>query len=94
MGNDWSTELGSAYQQSLRCIQTNNLRSTYLLTTDLLKQLRTWKMQGDQMIVMMDANDHILTGSVGKALVGQKWDIGLEEISHRAWGDFPPNMYI
>ena len=104
VGNNRSTELGSAYQQSLRCIQTNDLRSTTspddpttpkdLLTTDLLKQLRTWKMQGDQMIVMMDANDHILTGSLGKALVGQKWDIGLEEISHRAWGDFPPNTYI
>ena len=46
------------------------------------------------MIVMMDVNDHILTGSFGKAIVSSKWDTGLEEISHRAWGDIPPNTYI
>ena len=104
VGNNKSTELGSVYQQSLRCIQTNDLRSRSdprrpispkdLLTVDLLEQLRTWKKQGDRMVVMMDANDHILTGSLGKALVSQKWDTGLEEVSHRAWGNVAPNTYI
>ena len=104
VGNNKSTELGSVYKQSLRCIQTNDLRSRSdprrpitpkdLQIVDLLEQLRTWKKQGDQMVVMMDANNHNLTGSFGKAIGSQKWDTGLEEVSHRVWGDVTPNTYI
>ena len=42
----------------------------------------------------MDANNHILTGSLGKAMVSHKWDTGLEEVSHRAWDNVAPNTYI
>ena len=56
--------------------------------------MQIWKRQGDQILLMADANEHILTGSLGSALTGSTWDLGLEEVSHRAWGDKPPNTNI
>ena len=43
---------------------------------------------------MADSNERILTGSLGSALPGSKWDPGLEEVSHRAWKDKAPNTNI
>ena len=43
---------------------------------------------------MADSNEHILTGSLGSALTGSKWDLGLEEVSHRAREDKAPNTNI
>ena len=43
---------------------------------------------------MANANEHILTGTLGAALTCSKCDHGLEEVSHRAWGDVPPNINI
>ena len=43
---------------------------------------------------MADTNEHILKGSLGTSLTSSKWDLGLEEVSHRAWGDTPPNTHI
>ena len=65
-----------------------------LMIEDLLRQLQIWKRQGDQIILMADANEHILTGNLGAALTGSKWDLGLKEVSHRAWGAQPPNTNI
>ena len=45
-------------------------------------------------MLMADANKHILTGNLATALTSSKWDLGLEEVSHRAWGDVPPNTNI
>ena len=64
------------------------------MINDLLRQLQIWKRQGDQIILMADSNKHILTGSLGTALTSSRWDLGLEEVSHRAWGDKPPNTNI
>ena len=61
---------------------------------DLLRQLQIWKRQGDQIILMADANEHILTRSLGTALISSRWDLGLEEVSHRSWGDKPLNTNI
>ena len=49
----------------------------------------TWQQQGDQLIIMMDANEHVLTGSFTSKLK----EIGLLEISHRCWGDEEPNTF-
>ena len=43
---------------------------------------------------MADTNNHILTDSLGKSLTSRNWNIGLKEISHRAWEDKPPNTHI
>ena len=61
---------------------------------DLLRQLHIWKRQGDQIILMADSNEHILTGSLGSALTGSKLDLSLEEFSHMAWEDKAPNMNL
>ena len=96
IGNNNSKELGSTYQQSLRYIQSSDIQSTpkELLINDLAKQLQTWHRQGDQLLIMADRNEHILTGSLGKALTGGKWDLDVSEVSHRAWGNRPPNTHI
>ena len=61
---------------------------------DLCRQLQIWVRQGDQVVLMADSNKHIPTGSVGRALTGSKWDLGLEGVSHRSWGTKPPNTNI
>ena len=96
VGNNKSKQLGSTYQQSLRHIQTYGLNTTPkdLMIEDLLRQLQTWKRQGNQIILMADTNEHILTNSLGTASTSSRWDLGLEEVSHRAWGDKPPNTNI
>ena len=43
---------------------------------------------------MANCNEHILTGSLGKALTGGEWDLDVSEVLHRAWGNRPPNTHI
>ena len=50
---------------------------------DLIKQLVTWRRQGDRLIVCMDANEDIYKKSIGKTLVGNK-ELSMGE----AVGDF------
>ena len=50
---------------------------------DLIKQLVTWRRQGDRLIVCMDANEDIYKKSTGKTLVGNK-ELSMGE----AVGDF------
>ena len=42
---------------------------------DLVKQLKTWQLLGDMLIVCMDVNDDIYKGSIGRAL---KSEAGLD----------------
>ena len=94
-GNNNSKDFGSNYQQSLRYIQSSGIQSTPkdLLINDLDKKLQTWQRQGDQLLIMANCNEHIVTGSLGKALTGGKWDLDVSEVSHRAWGNRPPNTH-
>ena len=95
IGNNKSKEHKSTYQQSLRDIHSSGIQSPpkELLINDLAKQLKTWQRQGDQLLIMADCNKHILTGSLGKALIGNKWDLDVSEVSHRSWGNRPPNTH-
>ena len=88
--------LGRVCQQHLRHIQTLSLRtlSYQLFKQDLVSQLREWARQGDRLIIMMDANEHILDDELGKLLVSPELGLDLEEISHKAWGGREINTYI
>ena len=83
VGNTKSKHLGSVYQQHIRHIQNKNViladgttpSPKELLAEDILAQLQCWKKQGDQVLLMANANKHIITGKLGKALTGSKWDL-------------------
>ena len=58
-------EIGSVDQQHVRYIQSNlseDISPRDLFESDFIWQLQTWCSQGKRLIVMMDANTHVLTG--------------------------------
>ena len=81
------------YQQHLRYIQNKGLQTNPydMFCDDLLRQLKVWKKEGDRILLMMDANEHVLDGPFTRQL---REELDLEEISHKAWRGSPPNTHI
>ena len=75
--------LKTNYQQHLRYIQDKQLEikpeSMFLL--DLYALLKTWKDQGDRLLLFMDANEHILKDKLARMLMKK---LGLLEATHKA----------
>ena len=90
-GSSQSTTLGNP-NQHLRYIQRNNLTSTPqdLLSDDLAKQISLWQAAGECLLIFADMNEHILMGPLAQRIMG----LGLDEATHKAWGDTPPHTYI
>jgi hypothetical protein len=89
-----SLELGSVCQQHVRYIQLNGLGSISpreLFEDDLCWQLQVWRALGDRIILMMDANCHVLTGRLSRALTHPS--IGLREITKDFLGSLCPNTH-
>ena len=66
-----SEQYGSVYQQHVRYMQETGIDGVsprQLFETDLLYQLRKWREAGDRLILMMDANEHVLTGRLCRQL--------------------------
>ena len=61
-----------------------------LFCKDLLAQLRQWLQQGDNIVLFMALNEHVLTGKLARGLI----ELGLIECSHNHWGKTPPNTFI
>ena len=90
---------GRVYQQACREIMRNDSipldsEPYQLFCDDLLQQLKTWVAQGDRLILMMDANEHILNGPLGRSLLAEENGLNLMECSHKAWGGAEPNTHI
>jgi len=87
---------GRIYQQHLRYIQQHGLDTNpyALFCDDLVNQLKRWTSQGDRIILLMDANEHILTGNLTSRLTDSMTGLDLEEISNRAWDYEEPNTFI
>jgi len=85
---------GSIYQQQLRYIQENELDTTPrdLFLADFIAQLRTWRSQGERLLIHLDMNEPILQGELGQRLLSSNLD--LEEASHHHWGANEPNTFI
>ena len=96
VGKGVTKGLGRVCQQHLRHIQTHSLNTSpyQLFKQDLRLQLTEWVNQGDRLIIMMDANEHVLNGELGKMLRSPEVGLDLEEISHKAWGGREINTYI
>ncbi len=80
----WATckGLGTIYQQHLHYVWDHDLQTTpcELFRMELLDQLCQWRVQGDQLVLMMDANEHVLNGPLCKDLVND--NIDLVEATH------------
>jgi hypothetical protein len=89
-----SKEIGSVDQQHVRYIQSNLLEDISprdLFESDFIWQLQTWRAQGEQLIVMMDANTHVLTGRLCRAMAHES--IGLCEATKDLLGELCPKTH-
>lgn len=89
-----SKEIGSVDQQHVRYIQSNLLEDISprdLFESDFIWQLQYWRSQGERLILMMDANCHVLTGRLSRALAHES--IGLREITKDLLGELCPNTH-
>ena len=86
--------LKTVYQQHMRYIQHHQLDLTpyQLFVDDLAKQVTCWIKAGERILLLMDANEHITNGLIHARLTSK--EVGLQEISHRSWGDTPPHTHI
>lgn len=77
-----SSGLLTYYKQSERYIKKYGLNSgpKKMFKDDLCAVLEQWMVQGNRIILMMDANDNVLNGHIAKALA--KDGIKLKEVVH------------
>eukprot|EP00956_Cyclotella_meneghiniana_P013588 scaffold19721_cov38-Cyclotella_meneghiniana.AAC.6 len=88
-----SREMGSMEQQHIRYMQKNGLHGnpTDMFDSDLLNQLQVWRANGERLILMMDANEHVLTGKLCRRLSDAS--IGLREVTKDRLGSLCPNTH-
>ena len=87
---------GTVCQQHLRYCQLHDLECTphELFCSDFLLQLQEWVRQGDRLLIMMDANEHVLDDPFFRSLCSEENGLDLVEISHRAWEGSEIGTYI
>jgi hypothetical protein len=85
-----SEELGSVSQQQVRYCQIYDIEASprELFESDLLWQLEQWRSAGERLIVMMDANTHVLTGRLSRNLTRDT--LNLREITKSFLGELCP----
>jgi hypothetical protein len=75
-------------------MQLHNLKGLpqQLFDKDLLHQCKLWRKSGERIILLMDANEHVLNGRFHKALTSAGLD--MEEFTHKCWGPKEPYTHI
>ena len=94
-GKSKKTGPGTVYCQHLTEINKCGLDCTpyQSFVTDLTSQLRCWRAAGERLILLMDANEHVLNGTIAQLLADSRID--MKEVSHRYWGEAGEhNTYI
>jgi hypothetical protein len=83
--------LGTMYQQYLRYTQTHNLNVSprKLMADDLIKQVKQWMGNNEEIILVMDANEHVVNGPLCRRLA----NLGLSPMATRLHGT-PPNTHV
>ena len=89
-----SSGLSTYYKQSERYIKKNGLNSTpkKMFRDDLCAVLKQWRLQGDRIVLMMDASDNVLNGHIAKALA--KDGIELKEAVHAQTPGYGPKTHF
>ncbi len=80
------------YQQHLRHIQANRLRTNpkQLFQNDLIQALKRWIGHGECILLLMDMNKHITSGSLAQTL--QR--LGLVEATNEVWQDGELHTFV
>lgn len=75
-------------------IHRENLQCTpyQLFLDDLVKQLSTWRLAGDRLLLFIDANEPITNGPISRAL--QQRRLEMREVTHHFWDGVEPNTHI
>ena len=83
------------YEQQYRCYEKKgyyNCDPIHNFDTNLLALLSLWRMQGEEVLLMINLSEHIYTGNFVKALAEQ--DILMDEDFHRVDNTQAPNSHI
>ncbi len=80
------------YQQHLRHIQTNRLRTNpkQSFQNDLIQALKRWIGHGEGIFLLMDMNKHIISGSLAQELQ----QLGLVKATNKVWQDEEPHTFV
>ena len=80
-GKSKKTGPGTVYCQHLTEINKRGLDCTpyQLFVKDLLAQLRCWRAAGERLILLIDANEHVLHGSISRLLADSTINMTAEE---------------
>jgi hypothetical protein len=86
--------LPTVYQQQVCYMQLHNLKGLpqQLFDKDLLHQCKLWRKSGERIILLMDANEHVLKGKFNKALTSA--GLNMEEFTHKCWGPNQPYTHM
>jgi len=75
-------------------MQLHNITGTpqQLFDKDLLHQCKLWRKSGKRIILLMDANEHVLNGKFNRQI--SRTGLDLEEFTHKCWGAHQPYAHI
>jgi hypothetical protein len=93
-GSDKSKGFRTIYQQQIWYMQLQHLKGSpqQLFNKDLLHQCKIWCKSGKRIMLLMDANEHVLTRKFNRVLTRTGSD--LEEFTHKCWGAYQPYKHI
>ncbi len=93
-GSGKSKGLRTIYQQQIWYMQLHNITGTpqQLFDKDLLHQCKLWRKSSKRIILLMDANEHVLTRKFNREIV--RTGLDLEEFTHKCWGAHQPYTHI
>ena len=66
-------------------MQLHNIAGTpqQMFDRDLLHQCKLWRKAGERIILLMDVNEHVLTGKFNRHIT--RFGLDLEEFTHKCW---------
>lgn len=91
-GKQKSKFLGMIYQQQVRYIQKAGLglSPSDLFKQDIINQIQLWQQCGERILLMINLNEHIITGRLARQL----YEIGLDEATQKHWSNTEPHSFI
>ncbi len=80
------------YQQHARYMAQHNLigNPQDLFQDDIIAAITRWIKNGNRLILFIDMNEHVLTGTLPRQLLC----LGLHKATHKHWGDTEPHTYV
>ncbi len=91
-GQVWQSGIQTIYQQRARYMARHGLLGTprELFQTDIISSITRWIQAGNRIILFIDLNKHILTGTLPQEF----FHLGLLEATHEYWEDQEPRTFV